>query len=102
MSKQIRVPFKPIMISAILENRKSATSRTHQLGEVDDYFYVRGKCYVIVSVVKMLLKEVAEKHYKEEGLNSKEDFISLWNHIHPMKGYNPEQIVFTHFFKLKS
>lgn len=101
MSKQIRVPFKPIMISAILENRKSATSRTYQLGEIGDFFYVRGKCYVISSIVKMVLEGVAVKYYKEEGVNSTEDFVSLWNHIHPMKGYNPEQIVFTHFFKLK-
>lgn len=101
MSKQIRVPFKPVMVSAILEGRKSCTSRTYQLGEVDDYFYIRGKCYVFTSVVKMLLKDVATKYYKQEGVNSPEDFISLWNRIHPMKGYNPEQMVFTHFFKLK-
>ena len=101
MSKQIQVPFKSVMVSAIIEGRKSATSRTYLLGEVGDYFYIRGKCYVISSIVKMLLKEVAEKYYKQEGVSSSEDFISLWNHIHPLKRYNPQQMVFVHFFKLK-
>ncbi len=101
MSKHIRVPFVAPMISAIIEGRKSCTSRTYRLCDVDDFFYIRGKCYVIVSIVKMLLGEVAEKYYKKEGVSSIEDFISLWNHIYPMKEYDPKQMVFVHFFKEK-
>ena len=101
MSRQIFIPFKPIMISAIAEGRKSATSRTYKLGEIGDFFYIRGKCYVITSIVKMLLGEVAAKYYKEEGVSSPEEFVALWIHIHPTRGFNPEQLVFIHFFKEK-
>ena len=84
---------------------KTATSRTKRYGIPGDVFESglvdsTGKLrrYVITTIMKMALGEVAEKHYIEEGAISKEEFVHIWKQVYPLRGFVPSQVVFFHRF----
>jgi len=50
----------------------------------------------IIFIEPAKLGWVAETLWAGEGCNSPDHFISVWEHIHPKKGYDPDQTVYLH------
>jgi hypothetical protein len=47
----------------------------------------------------MKLGYVAFDHYKDESCKSSDEFIEIWNEIHPWKRFQTETMVFAHRFE---
>jgi hypothetical protein len=74
------------------------TARTKKYGERGDQFESFDVPFVILKVEKVSLREIADKHFKEEGVESPQAYEKKWAEIHPNKGFVPEQLVFLHTF----
>jgi len=64
-----------------------------------DIFHVFGGEFKVEWVSQVKLSEVCEKWFRQEGVDSPEDFKRIWAEIHPRRGYDPEQLVYTHIFR---
>lgn len=95
----IEIPFREDMRQAIADGAKSCTSRNKRYGEIGDTFEVDGRAYRLTSVRRYSLGAVAARLFALEGTYSAKDFERLWVEIHPRKGWDPEQLVWTHFFE---
>jgi len=95
---KVRVPFKKEFKDVMLQGTKTMTSRTRKYSKTGDTFEAFGAAFRILYIIEMQLEEVVE-HWYEEGCRSKEEFVNVWNRIHPLKGYDPEQWVWVHFFE---
>ncbi len=102
MNNMIKIPFHDSMKLSILNNQKTCTSRNKKYGIVGDYFILGDNMYFLTAVTRVTLEEVATNFYKDEGFNSKEEFIALWKKLHPLVGYVPTKKVYTHWFKKRS
>lgn len=98
MVTEIKIPFREDMQKAILEGKKTMTCRTKTYGEKGDTFVVGGSRFVLTSVTKVNLGIVATCYYSLEGVGSPEEFIHLWDEIHPHRGYSSIQSVWVHRF----
>lgn len=96
---EISIPFREDMTAAILAGRKSCTSRNKRYGRLGDTFPLSARTYRLVAVRRLRLGFVARELFKEEGTGSPVEFAALWAEIHPRKGWDPEQLVWTHFFE---
>ena len=101
MAKHIEIPFQPSMKKEILIGKKKCTSRNKKYGNPTDYFIIENNVYQLTLVLQCTLEEVANEYYKEEGFESPENFIIMWNKLHPILGYVPTKKVYTHWFELK-
>jgi len=99
ISKKVKIPFKERFREPMLRGIKCWTSRTKRYGNIADTFEVFGETFVITEISKMKLKAVGDR-YLVEGCESREDFIELWQKLHPRTGFNPEQLVFVHVFAM--
>lgn len=102
MPKQRTIPFQLEWQNKILNGIKTCTSRTKKYGNPGDWFEQFGSTFKISTVEKFPLEHVADFLYKEEGCDNPEEFIKIWVELHPRKGWVPNQIVFTHFFRRES
>lgn len=78
---------------------KTATTRTDRYGRSGDRFEAAGNVYELTHVVKVPLRAVANHFYDEEGCEEKEEFETVWEEIHPRKGYEPDWLVYLHLFR---
>lgn len=92
-SRSVRLPFLAQFRFALLRGRKTATSRTEFNGNVGDTFEAYGATFRIVSVEELRLNNIAYDHFREEGLGSPEDFMEIWEEIHPRRGWDGSQKV---------
>jgi|GEM_PF-1861425 len=92
------VPFNDWSQERLLKTSKTATSRTRQYGNIGDTFQAGDKTFEITEVSKKSLRDIAQNHYLEEGAKSPEEFVDVWNSLHP-KGFDPEQVVYFHKFR---
>lgn len=97
---QVNIPFKDRFKEVMLSGQKIMTSRTNCYGSLGDTFQAFGRTFEITSCRTMRLGYVANQYYREEGFDSREDFIEFWATIHPIAGYKQDQIVYVHEFKL--
>lgn len=97
---EVHIPFQFYFRPSMLEGRKTTTARTKRYGDVGDTFSAFGRRFRIVSVREVPLKVVAEG-WEKEGVASSYHFIRVWEELHPITGYRPEQIVFLHEFELE-
>ncbi len=93
-----RIPFNRWSQERLLRESKTATSRTSQYGNIGDTFRVGDKTFEFTDISKKKLGDIAQNHYLEEGAKSPEEFIEVWNSLHP-KGFDPDQIVDFHKFR---
>lgn len=100
--KEIKIPFHPDMKEAVLQSKKTCTSRNQLYGETGNYFYIDGHKFVLTTISSAPLGYIAMNKYKEEGFANPAGFIKKWNEIHPIRKYDPCQIVWLHeFAKIK-
>jgi len=97
--KKIKIPFNEWSKKRLLNQSKKATSRNKKYGDVGDVFTVDGFIYELELVIKVPLWFVSEDLYKSEGAKSSEEFINVWEDIHPRKGFRPFDKVWYHHFK---
>jgi hypothetical protein len=62
-------------------------------------FFVNASLSAINPHIPLWHLSFVTNHWKEEGCESREDFIQLWQKIHPRKGYDPYQQVYVHIFR---
>jgi hypothetical protein len=95
-----KVPFKEFMKTKLIFGKKTATSRNRKLGEVGDFFIVYGRKYEFIQIKKLVLCQVADFYFKEEGFDTPDEFIAYWKDLH-RKHYKGDQIVYFHRFVQK-
>ena len=96
---EVKIPFMSSFRQKMEADIKTMTSRTRSYGQPGDHFYVFGHRFDITEVVTMLLGDVAEKYYIQEGCDSPEHFKQVWAGIHFNKGFVAEQPVRAHTFR---
>ena len=95
---KVKIPFYARFKEPLLNGTKTWTSRTKRYGKIGDTFDAFGATFAITDIKHWHLSFVTN-HWKEEGCESREDFIQLWQKIHPRKGYDPYQQVYVHIFR---
>lgn len=102
MQEKIDIPFMQEFEPLMLTGKKSATTRTKRYGYPGDYFEAFGRVFILTDIYRMALWRVASVHYLEEGFNYEYEFIETWERLHPRKGYQPDQKVYFHRFRLQT
>lgn len=95
----INLPFRPEMKKLILAGHKTCTSRTRRYGEIGDTFEIDGRKYKLTGVDHHYLWAVGIILFRDEGFDNLDKFKSYWEKLHPRKGYDPDQLVWIHFFR---
>lgn len=95
----IGIPMNEWSQGRLREGEKSATTRTERYGERGDRFEAVGRVYELTDVIPAPLRLVAVHFHEEEGCESKEEFIEVWEDIHYRKGYKPDWMVYLHLFR---
>lgn len=96
---KVHIPFQEQFREAMLSGRKVCTSRTKWYGKVGDTFEVFGATFEVTECESESLWYVKENLYGLEGFDSPAQFDQCWSHLHPRKGFCPEQVVWIHWFK---
>lgn len=99
MSKVITIPFLPQFKEPMLAGIKTTTARTKKYGEAGDTFTAWGKTFELREVIRLLLSSVRDRYYQQEGFESPAHFVTLWESLHPIKGFDPMQAVYLHSFR---
>lgn len=96
----IEIPFLPEFKDALASGRKIATTRSRRYVKEGE-FTAFGMTFLLVTCYKKRLYHVACVDYKEEGLDSPEAFIGVWNRTHKRKKYedDPNLLVWLHLFR---
>ena len=103
---ETHIPFNQWSEDKLRQESKTGTSRNQKCGKPLDYFKVNlGRkygiyVYELLTITKKPFREIAEKHYAAEGCDSPEHFISVWEAVHPIAGWQPEKKVWYHEFRL--
>ncbi len=95
---KVGIPFKSRFREALLDGTKNVTSRTRKMAAPGDMFTAFGGEFRLDALWKCPLKKVAGELWKREGAVSEKDFKEIWEDIHPLKGFDPEQVVWVHEF----
>jgi hypothetical protein len=100
---KISIPFREDMSLAIICREKTATTRTKRYGSIGDEFIVDYQGYklecVITDIKRLKLSEVAYCYHRQEGFDSVEGFVETWCEIHPVRGFDHNQLVWLHSFE---
>ena len=97
MSK-VSIPFLPRFKESMLNGTKTMTSRRKRYGNVGDTFDAFGASFQIVEVGRLTLGDIAS-FWKEEGMESLEDFTRTWTQIHPHNYNMGERFYYFRFKK---
>ncbi len=95
----MEIPFRPEFEPLLRDGRKTATTRRHAYGKRGDRFTAYGMEFELVSVERVHLWVVAASYWKEEGLASPQEFVDIWQTIHPRAGFQGESMVYLHRFR---
>jgi hypothetical protein len=95
---KIHIPFLERFKEPMLNGTKFLTSRTKQYGEIGDRFDAFGATFEIIWIGKLPLGQI-EKFWKEEGMQSLDDFVNTWKGIHPKRKYDLNERFWTHKFR---
>ncbi len=99
---KVHIPFREQFKTLMLAEQKTCTSRTKRYGNMGDTFDAFGFTFELTNVFRASLGSVAQLLFYEEGFLDPKAFVICWKEIHPRKGYNPNQEVYIHSFKLLS
>lgn len=93
------MPFLDEFKERLLVGRKTATTRSKRYGKPGDLFTAFGATFRLKRVSPLSLNDIAGIYYWEEGFEHPHDFIEVWKHIHPRKGWTPDEMRFLHEFE---
>jgi len=99
---RIAIPFLERWRESMSQGIKTCTSRTKCYGQLGDIFVVFDATFWLGKVEKMKLEDVATTLFREEGCHSPEEFIKVWEELHPRKGWDGGQKVWVHHFSTMS
>ena len=100
MNMEVTIPFKDRFRDPMLNGIKVMTCRPRAMGKAGDTFTAFGSRFELRAVENnKRLGAIVAFFWREEGCESEEDFIAVWQSIHPRKGYDPDQQVVAHFFQ---
>jgi len=94
------LPFLEEFHEKVRDGRKTMTARSKTYGVPGDRLRGPGVVLVLEYVAHWPLGTIANEFYHLEGLESPEEFIEVWNRIHPRKTYNPATMVWVHRFRV--
>lgn len=95
----IYLPFLPEFEPKILSGIKTMTCRSKRMGRPGDTFIAFGARYELTHVFRVVLAYIVSDAYIQEGCDSPNDLIAVWQKIHPKSGYEPDRIVWAHCWK---
>ena len=98
---QVTIPFRPAFAPKILAGIKTMTCRSTRYGNPYDYFTAFGAEFELTHVFRVRLGYVVSDAFRQEGCDSPQELIEVWEAIHPTNGYDPEHIVWAHCWKGK-
>lgn len=96
----IEIPFLEEFKDSLANGTKTATTRTKRYGKDGDEFTAFGMKFKLLVVVKERLSIIKWLFYKTEGFNTENEFVNVWNKIHP-KGYESQKLEMFWFHRFK-
>lgn len=97
--KSIHIPFNEWSKDKLRAGLKSGTSRHTKYGNAGDIFSEVGNIYELIYVEKIPLAEVTYSKFRAEGCSSPDEFIKVWNDIHPDSLIDFNKLVWFHAFE---
>lgn len=97
---EVDFPFNDWSKDRMAKGLKKMTSRTSRHAQIGDTFKCVEKTWLVVGVGWVKLGYVAKYCYALEGAMTPQEFIDVWNQIHPKKKFDPEEEVCAHFFEV--
>jgi len=97
---KVEISFLEMFRESMLRGDKIMTTRSRKYGDKGDTFDKFGHTFIITLVKKLPVGLVANEFYDAEGFDTPEEFIKVWERIHPKVGYQPERDYYVHLFKL--
>lgn len=94
-----KIPFWERFKTDLLRGDKIMTTRSKKYGNKGDRFEAFGHIFEITCVKKLPISLIVNEFYEEEGFESPDEFIRVWEQIHPKVGYQPEREYYLHLFK---
>jgi hypothetical protein len=95
---EVEIPFRSQFENAMISDRKTATSRTKLNGKIGDTFKAFGHLFEITELHRLTLSDVAQRFYRQEGVESPGDFMQVWQKLH--RGvWNPQRLIWLHRFR---
>ncbi len=94
-----RIPFLPRFHDPIRKGEKTMTSRTREYGKPGEVLEIVDGLYIqLIDVRWVMLGDVARGLFTQEGCSSPQEFIKIWEEIHPVGGFDPKMLVAVHEF----
>ena len=95
---RVEIPFQPAWRARVIGGTKTTTVRTRRYGKTGDEFEVEGVPFVLIEVLSASLAQARDSVWREEGVDSPEDFERVWRENHPTRGFRPQDSVWIHRF----
>lgn len=92
--------FLPRFHRDVAAGRKTATARLKVYGTEGDVVQSPVGPLVIQGVQEVPLHYVKDACWRQEGLSSPQEFVEVWKACYPARGYDPDDRVFLHRFRL--
>ncbi|MBA7550574.1 hypothetical protein ES705_43093 [subsurface metagenome] len=101
---RVKIPFSKDMARAVLAGKKTCATRNKRYGGMGDTFEVvaaldYATCR-ITNLARLTLGNVAFAFFAKEGFESPDGFKKKWVQLHPVKGFEPDQLVWLHEFEV--
>ncbi|MFD1706597.1 ASCH domain-containing protein [Siminovitchia sediminis] len=86
-------------VEKVIKGVKTATRRNGRYADIGEVLDLNGKKFVIENVYAQKLGEMTDKHAKQEGYQSLEEYKKVILSYHPGMKWLPEMKVWVHEFK---
>lgn len=96
---EIYLPFLPMFKPKILGHVKTMTCRTRRYGRPGDIFQAFGERFVLTHVFQVILAHVVADAYIQEGCESPEELIAVFDGLYRTTGYQPDRVMWAHCWK---
>lgn len=84
---------------ALASGRKTATTRSKRYVRPGERFVGLGMEFECLRTVQLPLAVIRDGYWEEEGVSSPEDFVKIWNGIHPRRGFVGTDVRWLHTFR---
>lgn len=88
-------------INKLINGEKTSVRRNDRYADPNDEIELNRKTFIIKNVYPQKLRDMTDEMAIEEGYSNLEVYKEALKSIHSGAVWNPEQVVWTHEFKLK-